>query len=317
MAAEPGNTTTNVTNSGNADFIMVDVNSMVNSEEGQQNQETKLLFQADPEHGEYTFDENVKEFYSEIRVQAPLFEPKTRPSVDVVAVLDVSGSMSIANKISLVRKSMRRLLRSLSSQDRVAFVTFDDHVNVLMDFISVTEENRVRAMGYIEKLKPGSRTALCGGVVKGIEELLANRVNEVAAVLLFTDGEANVGIKDTAGIINKVSQISNIVNASSRAKPTNKNLEDWTVEDVYNWLVSINLHLYGQTFRENGVDGDILKLDLNEDILMQDLNVKRLHVSKFMRELEKLKNNIFDIGFPNFFENDKLQVKCPNPKNAF
>jgi len=48
--------------------------------------------------------------------------------------------------------------------------------------------------------------------------------------------------------------------------------------------------MYGQVFRENQIDGSILKYDVNSEILIEDLNVKRLHVSKFMREIEKLKN---------------------------
>jgi len=286
MASEPflNGTQENVSTSSIADVVTE--NYSENTPGSTNINQYQLSFKADPQHGEYTFNRKVEEFYSQIEVQAPHFEAETRPSVDVVAVLDVSGSMD-GDKISLVRKSMRRLIRSLSSKDRVAFVTFDDNVNVLMNFCYVTEQNKQLAMEYIKDLRAGSRTALCGGVVEGIEQLLANRVNGVAAVLLFTDGEANVGIKNTHGIINKVSGISNHQSPNIQM---DKNLESWTIEEVWCWLQKINLGMYGQVFRKNQIDGSILKNDLTTEILAEELEVKRLHLSKLMREIEKLRN---------------------------
>jgi hypothetical protein len=274
MASEPGNLTINVI-------------APSNENDATSQNDYALNFKAEPQNAEYIFSQQAKDFYSHIEIQAPHFEAETRPSVDVVAVLDVSGSMQ-GDKISLVRKSMRRLIRSLSTKDRVAFVTFDDHVNVLMNFCALTEQNKERAMDLIKNLKAGSRTALCGGVVEGIKQLLKNRVNDVAAVLLFTDGEANVGISDTHGIVNQVLKITNQPRFTTSI--LDKDLESWTVVEVWSWLQKIKLGMYGQQFRENQIDGSILKHDLTEAILQEELGVKRLHLAKFMRELEKLRN---------------------------
>jgi len=240
--------------------------------------EYELVLKAEPQNGEYTFDEDVKKFYSQVVVEAPKVETTSRPSLDIVAVLDVSGSMS-GDKISLVRKSMRRLIRNLGSQDRVALVTFDSRVSTVMQFCNLDEQNKTKAYDIIANLRAGTSTNLCGGVVEGVEQLLANRVNDVASILLFTDGQANVGHRDTHTIMNEVLQVAG----------KQKNIESWSVEEVVQWLNEIGLPMYCPNFRRENIDGSILKMDLTKEMLTENLEVSPLHVSKFMREAEKLR----------------------------
>ena len=53
------------------------------------------------------------------------------------------------------------------------------------------------ALKLIQSLRHGSQTNLSGGLVTGIEKMkdlfLRGEANEVTSVMLFTDGEANVG----------------------------------------------------------------------------------------------------------------------------
>jgi hypothetical protein len=187
-------------------------------------------------------------------------------------------------KISLVRKSMRRLIRSLNSKDRVAFITFDTNVRVLMPFCELNEMAKENALSVIGNLRSGSQTNLCGGVAEGIQQLLNHRVNEVAAVLLFTDGQANVGVSSTEGIVQNVLQL---VAPETKINPAE--IEGWTVVQVGTWLNSNGLGMYQGVFGQQQVDGGILKNDLNEDILVNTLGVSKLHVGKFLRELEKIR----------------------------
>ena len=46
-------------------------------------------------------------------------------------------------RISLVRKSIRRLVRSLAEKDRLCFVAFDSNVKVLMEFTCMDESGRI------------------------------------------------------------------------------------------------------------------------------------------------------------------------------
>jgi len=154
-----------------------------------------------------------------------------------------------------------------------------------MNFCTLDEHNKKNAFDVISKLKAGTSTNLSGGVSKGIEELINNRVNDVAAVLLFTDGQANVGIRNTQGIVNEVLRITN-------SDIFNADVENWDVEQVCTWLDRNRLGAYKQSFREQQVDGNMLKLDLTEEILKTQLGVTQLHAPKFMREIEKLRGQV-------------------------
>src|SRR5581483_1838788 len=61
---------------------------------------------------------------------------KHRP-VDLALVLDVSGSMADDNKIGLMRQACLGLADQLSSDDRVAVVSFSDDARVLFSLQSL------------------------------------------------------------------------------------------------------------------------------------------------------------------------------------
>merc|ERR1719433_1796986 len=103
---------------------------------------------------------------------------------------------------------MRRLLRNLGAQDRVAIVTFDSRVSTVMQFCNLDETNKQKAFDIVSNLRAGTSTDLCGGVCQGVEQLLNNRVNDVASILLFTDGQANVGFRDTTSIVKEVLRVA-------------------------------------------------------------------------------------------------------------
>merc|ERR1712129_457487 len=65
--------------------------------------------------------------------------------------------------------------------------------------------------------------------------------------------------------------------------------EDWSVKEVCYWLNRIHLDKYMKAFRDQIIDGSILLRDLDPFMLENELSVKRLHVRKIMREIEKLK----------------------------
>jgi len=237
-----------------------------------------LCIHAEPQFDSYTFKTEVKDFHGMLTIEAPLYEAENRPGIDVVCVIDVSGSMH-GQKISLVRKAMRRLVRSLNKRDRLCFVTFDSNVNVLMPFKIMDPAGQDQARTLVKKLVDGSATDLCGGLTTGMNILKDDHVNEVTSILLFTDGQANAGIKDADGILQEALRV-----AGASDDPLK-----WDPQDVVTWLEKTGLGVYSATFRENGVDGQMLVGDISDEILQNDLHVKKLHISKFNRELQKLR----------------------------
>jgi len=232
----------------------------------------------EPQYESFTFDAESREFHGLLTVSAPKVpSQKQRPGVDAVAVLDVSGSMS-GDKISLLRKAMRRLVANVGERDRVAFVAFDSHVKVLMPFRTMDESGQEYAYKLIKYLQAGSCTNLSGGLLTGMDLMKNNHKNEVTTVLLFTDGQANEGISDPQGIIQAALRVV------GKGEP-----RSWGVNDVSGWLNRLGLGMYAQTFAQNGVDGSMLIHDISDKVLQDDLGVRPFHLNKFSRELQKIR----------------------------
>merc|ERR1719285_471660 len=217
----------------------------------------------------------VTEFFSLVSMSAPEYEEENRSGIDCVCVLDVSGSMR-GGKISLVRKAMRRLVRCMTSKDKVCFITFDTAVNTLMEFTKMNASGKDTALKLTQSLRHGSQTNLSGGLVTGIEKMkelfLRGEANEVTSVMLFTDGEANVGERTVEGILREA-----VAMAQSAQKVDAKK---WSVEEVGIWLDKVRLP-YKEQFLQNQVDGQMVVEDLNDKILKESLGVNDLHMNTF------------------------------------
>lgn len=107
---------------------------------------------------------------------------KSEP-VRMSIVIDRSGSMS-GDKMMQAATASARMVRSLTDQDRVAAIAFDDRVEVLAD-PQVPDEVLARRL---ERLDSRGSTNLYGGWLAG-----AKRAGKGGRVLLLSDGMANVG----------------------------------------------------------------------------------------------------------------------------
>ena len=70
-----------------------------------------------------------------IQIATPALPPaqqKNRPGLNLALVIDRSGSMMAGSKISYARKAARFLAGELTDRDRLAIITFDDEVQVLV-----------------------------------------------------------------------------------------------------------------------------------------------------------------------------------------
>lgn len=122
------------------------------------------------------------------------------PASNLVFLLDVSGSMGQPNKLPLLKKSLKLLVKQLRDKDRVSIVVYAGNSGLVLDRARGDEEQKI--VQALEKLNAGGSTA--GG--QGIK--LAYDIAGKAfikggnnRVILATDGDFNVGQSSQSALV--------------------------------------------------------------------------------------------------------------------
>jgi Ca-activated chloride channel family protein len=122
-----------------------------------------------------------------------------RPPCNLVFLVDVSGSMGDANKLTLVKTSLQLLVEQLREEDRVAIVTYADSTRLVLPSTPGSAREAVRAA--IGSLVAAGSTNGAAGIQLAYrtaqEHAIAGGVNRV---ILCTDGDFNVGISTPGGL---------------------------------------------------------------------------------------------------------------------
>ena len=130
---------------------------------------------------------------------------ENRPASNLVFLLDVSGSMSPAERLPLVKQAMRLLVDKLSEKDRVAIVIYAGGSGLALP--STTGDRKETILRALEELKAGGSTNGAEGIELAYKVAADNFIKGgVNRVILATDGDFNVGVTNQGDLIRLIEE---------------------------------------------------------------------------------------------------------------
>ena len=118
-----------------------------------------------------------------------------RPASNLVFLLDVSGSMQPANRLPMVKRSMRMLLDQLNGEDRVAIVVYAGSSGLVLPSTQCSAGAKQGILHAIETLSAGGSTNGEQGIQLAYSVARQNFIEGgTNRVILCTDGDFNVGV---------------------------------------------------------------------------------------------------------------------------
>ena len=136
---------------------------------------------------------NDKNQLVSIGLQGKEIKSELLPAMNLVFLLDVSGSMNSKNKLSLLKESLKLLMSQLRAKDRVAIVVYAGAAGMVLPSTPATEKDSIIAA--FDRLQAGGSTAGGEGILLAYQLARQNFIeNGNNRIILATDGDFNVGV---------------------------------------------------------------------------------------------------------------------------
>ncbi len=141
----------------------------------------------------WKFGEGRKNSYLlRLALKAQQISEENRKPAILTFVIDVSGSMNRENRLGLVKKCLRMLVRQLKPEDRIGIAVYGSRGRKVMGHKGLDEKDEILAT--IESLHAGGSTYAEEGIRIGYEMAdKAYKKGYINRVILCSDGVANVG----------------------------------------------------------------------------------------------------------------------------
>ena len=140
-----------------------------------------------------------------VGLQAEEIDLSEREPMNLVFLIDVSGSMYDSNKLPLVQKSFCMLTENLTAQDRISIVTYAGYDEVVLEGAEGSHKDTIE--NAINSLSAGGSTAGADGIktaYKIAEKYFIEGGNN--RIILATDGDLNVGISSESDLTDLVEE---------------------------------------------------------------------------------------------------------------
>ena len=115
--------------------------------------------------------------------------------LNLTFMVDVSGSMQSSDKLGLAQRTMNLIIDRMRPQDSIAVTTYASGARILLAPTPGTEKLKLRCA--VAALSAGGSTAGAAGMVNAYDQAeAAFGADKVNRILMFTDGDFNVGVTE-------------------------------------------------------------------------------------------------------------------------
>ncbi|KAL3838251.1 hypothetical protein ACJIZ3_022842 [Penstemon smallii] len=154
----------------------------------------KAIIKAIPERPAIAASESISQFSVLVGLKAPSLSDDAchlRAPIDLVTVLDVSGSME-GSKLALVKRAVNFVIDNLGPSDRISIVSFESHARRILPLSRMTEHGRNRAKRAVDLILAYGGTNIVEGLKKGVRVLEERHFkNPVTSIVFLSDGNDN------------------------------------------------------------------------------------------------------------------------------
>jgi Ca-activated chloride channel family protein len=140
--------------------------------------------------------DNETFLFLDVHAPADQVAQSTAP-VDLAIVIDRSGSMA-GQRMENAIEAARGMIGRLRDGDTISVVAYNNTTSVIVPPTTIDSRTREQAALDLRGIEPSGHTCISCGIEAGMG-LLGDKRGGVKRMLLLSDGEANVGIRDVDG----------------------------------------------------------------------------------------------------------------------
>lgn len=155
--------------------------------------------------------------------------------LDIVMVLDVSGSMKKDNKMSTLKTAVNSFIDETARtnsersnenlRSRISLVKFSDSAQVVSEYKACTNDNKAELKDKVNALRPAGATAADYAMDQAKKQVKQSKIDEAAnpnrknvkrIVIFFTDGEPTHDSSFDSSVANKAIQTAKEIKADAK-----------------------------------------------------------------------------------------------------
>ncbi|XP_044479861.1 E3 ubiquitin-protein ligase WAV3-like [Mangifera indica] len=160
----------------------------------------------------------------------PQLSQAPRAPVDLVTVLDISGSMA-GTKLALLKRAMGFVIQNLCSNDRLSVIAFSSTARRLFPLRRMSDTGRQQALQAVNALIANGGTNIAEGLKKGAKVMEDRKYkNPVASIILLSDGQDTYTVNSSGG---------------NQPQPNYQLLLPWSINGGDNSGFQIPVHAFG------------------------------------------------------------------------